>query len=106
MHTLYWIVGVYLVVCMTGYLFSRQFIYFPNPYRAAPQEAGLTGVEEVELTAPDGVTLVAWYAKAKPDRPTLLYFHGNAGNAASRAPKIERILASGCGLLYLNNRGY
>jgi len=36
----------------------------------------------------------------------ILYFHGNAANAANRAEKIERIIASGFGIFYLNNRGY
>jgi hypothetical protein len=27
---------------------------------------------------------VAWYAPAMNDNPTILYFHGNAGNAANR----------------------
>jgi len=53
-----------------------------------------------------GVRLVAWYSPAKGDKPTILYFHGNAANAANRAPKIEAIREDGFGVLYLNNRGY
>jgi hypothetical protein len=30
----------------------------------------------------------------------------NGANAASRAPKIQKIREQGFGLLYLNNRGY
>ena len=66
--------------------------------------AGLNGVKEIELTVADGTTLIAWHAPAKDDKPTILYFHGNAANAANRAPKIELIREHGFGVLYLNNR--
>ena len=50
--------------------------------------------------------LTAWQAPAKDDKPTILYFHGNGANAASRAPKIQKIREQGFGVFYLNNRGY
>jgi pimeloyl-ACP methyl ester carboxylesterase len=81
-------------------------MYLPDPTRVAPAEAGLVGVKEIEIAVSDGVTLIAWYAPAKDDKPTLLYFHGNAANAGNRAPRIETILANGFGIFYLNNRGY
>lgn len=106
MQTALWIVGVYLFICLAGYLFQRQFMYFPDPARVDPIEAGLEGVEEVELATPDGETLVAWSAPAGPGRPTLLYFHGNAGAAYYRAERIATFRADGYGVLYLNARGY
>lgn len=101
-----WLIVTYLAICIGGYFGFRLFMYFPDPYRATPAEAGLNGVEEVEIPASDGETLVIWYAPAKRGKPTILYFHGNAGNAANRAPKIETIRENGYGILYLNNRGY
>ncbi|MGB6388656.1 MAG: alpha/beta fold hydrolase [Methyloceanibacter sp.] len=50
--------------------------------------------------------MVAWHAPAKDNKPTILYFHGNAANAANRASRIETIRESGFGVFYLNNRGY
>lgn len=96
----------YLIICLIAYFGHRQFIYFPDPTRVAPAKAGLDGVEEVEIKGHDGAALIAWYAAPDSNRPTLLYFHGNAANAANRAPKIERIRQSGFGVFYLNNRGY
>jgi len=45
-------------------------------------------------------------APARDDKPTILYFHSNAANAANRAHRIELIRENGFGVLYLNNRGY
>ncbi|MGH6833125.1 MAG: alpha/beta hydrolase [Methyloceanibacter sp.] len=101
-----WLIAAYLVICAAAYFGNRQFMYFPDPARISPAEAGLDGVEEIELAAADGTTLVAWYAPATDGKPTILYFHGNAANAANRAPKIAMMLEEGFGVFYLNNRGY
>ena len=81
-------------------------MYFPDPTRVEPVEVGLSGVKEIDIVVPDGPTLTAWHAPAKDDKPTILYFHGNGANAASRAPKIQKIREQGFGVFYLNNRGY
>lgn len=106
MELLAWIVGGYLLICAGAYFGNRWFMYFPDPARYTPEQAELSGVQEVELKTSDGETLVAWYSKAKAGKPTILYFHGNAGNAAGRAAKIETMRGDGSGVFYLNNRGY
>jgi pimeloyl-ACP methyl ester carboxylesterase len=101
-----WLVAVYAAICAAAYFGNRLFMYLPDPTRVAPAEAGLDGVKEIEIAVADGVTLIAWHAPAKDDKPTILYFHGNGANAASRAPKIQKIREQGFGVFYLNNRGY
>ena len=56
--------------------------------------------------AADGTKLIAWYLPAKREKPTLLYFTGNSGNAANRAGKIKTIAADGYGVFMLNYRRY
>jgi fermentation-respiration switch protein FrsA (DUF1100 family) len=106
MDTILWLIAAYVIFCVCAYFGNRIFMYYPDPVRISPIEAGLVGVEEIELASGDGETLVAWYAKAKPGQLTTLYFHGNAGNAAGRAGKIETMRTGGAGVLYLNNRSY
>ena len=106
MELIPWLVAVYAVICVAAYFGNRLFMYLPDPTRVAPAEAGLDGVKEIEIAVADGVTLIAWYAPAKEDKPTILYFHGNGANAANRAPRIETIRENGFGVFYLNNRGY
>jgi fermentation-respiration switch protein FrsA (DUF1100 family) len=101
-----WLIAAYLAICAVAYFGHRTFMYFPDPARVAPADAGLESVEEIELAAKDGTRLIAWYAPAKEGKPTILYFHGNAANAANRAPKIALMLKDGFGVFYLNNRGY
>jgi uncharacterized protein len=106
MELILWLVAAYAVICVVAYVGNRHFMYLPDPTRVAPAEVGLDCVKEIEIAVADGVTLIAWYAPAKGDKPTILYFHGNAANAANRAPRIETIRESGFGVFYLNNRGY
>lgn len=97
------VLGVLLVVAWSQ---QRFLIYAPDTTRVPPAAGGLTGVEEIQLRAPDGVELIAWYGKARPGQPTLLYFHGNAGNLLSRAGRMGEYLAKGRGMLMLSYRGY
>jgi hypothetical protein len=101
-----WLVAIYAAICGAAYFGNRVFMYFPDPTRVAPMEVGLNGVKEIEIAVAEGVTLIAWHAPAKDDKPTMLYFHGNAANAANRAARIETINENGVCVLYLNNRGY
>jgi uncharacterized protein len=100
------LVAIYAVICLAAYFGNHLFMYFPDPTRVAPAKAGLNGVEEVEIAVANDVTLVAWYAPAKEDKPTILYFHGNGANAANRASRIAAMQEDSFGVFYLNNRGY
>ena len=97
---------VYATVVAIAYLAQRRLTYFPDPTRVVPAEVGLKGVTEETLTAPDGTRLITWYAPAPPGRPTLLYFHGNAGGLSGRSYRFERYRNAGFGVMMLSYRGY
>ena len=96
----------YALVACAAYFGQRRLMYFPDRVRTPPAQAGLANVEERVLRTPDGTRLIAWYGKAKPGQPTLLYFHGNGGGLADRAPRIERFMAEGWGVYMMAYRSY
>lgn len=98
--------GIFALIIIVGRLLHRYFVYLPDRTRVHPRDAGLAGVEEVAFKAADGTKLIAWYQPARGTQPTLLYFTGNSGNAASRANKIRAISADGYGVFMLNYRRY
>lgn len=97
---------VYLLIGLAAYLGQRRLMYFPDRMHTLPSEAGLVGVEERALRTPDGARIIAWYGKAKAGEPTILYFHGNAGSLAARAPRVERFMNQGWGVYMMSYRGY
>ena len=51
MGFIFWVIAVYLAICAAAHFGNRMFMYFPDPARIPPAEAGLDGVEEIELEA-------------------------------------------------------
>lgn len=102
------IILVYLVLGIVLYLFQNYFIYLPlNSNNISPQYWGLSNdVKLISLTTEDDLILSAWYRKANLSKPTLVYFHGNAGHIGLRAPVIKPYISDGYGLLLLTYRGY
>jgi fermentation-respiration switch protein FrsA (DUF1100 family) len=94
------------VVIIGAPIVERHLMYHPVGRRIDPAKYGLSNTRELLLDTPDGHTIVAWYAKAAPGQPTLLYFHGNSGTLADRADRIAAFTKLGRGILIMAYRGY
>ena len=87
-------------------LSQRSMLYFPDSQRVTPEEAGLAGVTQDTIVTPDGERLVIWWSPPQAGKPVLLYFHGNGGNIAVRAPRVKLFQSAGYGALMVDYRGY
>jgi uncharacterized protein len=96
----------YLAIVAFMYLRQRELQYFPDDKGLTPSAVGLSGVETVMLTTEDGETIRAWYSPAAAARPTILYFHGNAGEIGDRADRFAVYQRQGAGVLFVSYRGY
>ena len=110
MSALAWLIVIaaagYGGVLVLMYVFQRAMMYFPDPRRIAPAKAGLPQADEVTLTSSDGEKLIAWYVRARGDKPLVIYFQGNAEGLPARAGRFAWMIADGDGLLALNYRGF
>lgn len=97
---------LYGLALVGGFALQRRLLYLIDPVHVSPSEAGLPGVTELTIVAPDGVQVIAWSSKAQPGQRTLLYFHGNAGALADRRPRFERFTGEGWGVFMMTYRGY
>jgi uncharacterized protein len=98
---------LYVGVTLFFYLAQRHLIYFPAPYTTRPQDVGVHDMQIVELQTQDNLILKAWYKPpAKKEKPTIVYFHGNAGNIGHRAMLVKPYLQHGYGVLLVSWRGY
>jgi hypothetical protein len=58
-----------------------------------------------EIFESGGQRLVLWVGAARPGKPVVLYFQGNAGNLAARAGRFRLMQEHGYGLVALGYRG-
>ncbi len=102
------ILVTYFLVLVLVRMFESRLIFFPNyPGRLDGDwhPRGLN-VEDVWLTASDGVKLHAWWIPGDKARFTFLAFHGNASNIANRAPVYEFLRGTHANVFALEYRGY
>ena len=71
--------AIYALPVSYLYVFQRSFLFKPGGELTAPADKGLAGVEVRSFEMADGVRLTGWYAPADAGKPSVLYFHGNAG---------------------------
>jgi fermentation-respiration switch protein FrsA (DUF1100 family) len=89
------------------YFAQRSLQYFPERIRTAPAAAGLPQAEEVVLQTADGERVIAWHVPPRePDKPIVLYFHGNGASLRWRVDRFRDLIGDGSGLLALSYRGY
>lgn len=99
------LLGALLLAAIAAASQAERWLFYPfDPRQTDPTESGLN-LTETRLRTPDGETLIIWTAPAQPDQPTILYFHGNAGNLATRTGRFQRFLKHGYGLIAPAYRG-
>ena len=119
----YWLYGGVLIfillclaVCGAFYHYQDVLLYYPEQPESArvfvqtPNTVGLP-YENVFLETDDGVRITGYFVPQSLDRrreaPTMLYFHGNAGNIGHRLNNVQAIYSyCGCNVLLLEYRGY
>ncbi|MCZ6825379.1 MAG: alpha/beta hydrolase [Gemmatimonadetes bacterium] len=91
---------------------APPMLFYPEPLSEAeadPAVWGLAAAESVELETEDGVRLHGWWIPAATGTEpcgAAIFFHGNAGNIASRSPIGARLAGLGLSTLLVDYRGY
>lgn len=88
------------------YLLQDRFIFFPDRFYISPAAAGIPQFEEKPFYSADGTEIMSWYFKGDADKPALLFFHGNAGQIATFAPKMINYVLAGYPVLMAEYRGF
>jgi fermentation-respiration switch protein FrsA (DUF1100 family) len=109
------IIGTSSILFFWLYYNQEKLIYQPNFAGLRnnfldPSAFGLNHVEMLTIPSVDNVMLQAWFIKTDEDykrNPTVLFFHGNAGNLSHRLANIKDIiLRLKCNVFILSYRGY
>ncbi len=99
--------GLMVAVILVRALENR-FIFFPPRYPegfSPPERYGLK-VEEVWITAEDGVRLNAWFMPNANSPKALLWLHGNAENIGHDLGQLKAFVRLGTNVLAMDYRGY
>jgi fermentation-respiration switch protein FrsA (DUF1100 family) len=88
------------------YVCQRRLLYHPCTMRPVLGDLAADGVDAVEITTADGLGLLAWYRPPSPQRPVILYLHGNGGHIGYRAERLRRLAREGYGVLLAEYRGF
>lgn len=99
-------VVAYLCIVIVMYVSQRNLMYHPDKNLGRPLDSGLPEMVAVNLTNSEGMKIVSWYKSASTNKPTLVYFHGNAGNIGDRHDKVRPLLDHGIGVILVGYRGY
>jgi hypothetical protein len=97
---------VYAVAALGIYAFQRKLQYQAENKGLTPEGVGIIGASIETLATVDGEKIILWYAPAKAGMPTILYFHGNAGEMGDRPLRFNYYHSRGFGVAYLSYRGY
>lgn len=99
-----------LWICAAAAVWHKQdrliFRPDPRPLGALPPQLAAARFREARVTTEDGLDLGFWAAEPLPGWPTLVVFHGRAGNAADRAPLVAPFAEAGYGVVLAEYRGY
>jgi fermentation-respiration switch protein FrsA (DUF1100 family) len=98
--------GTYVMIALVMFLQQRNLQYHPSNKGFTPVGMGLDGVSEETIATPDGERLTAWHIAAEGDNPTILFFHGNAGEIGDRSERLAYYREQGFGALFVSYRGY
>ena len=96
----------YAAAALGMYVFQRKLQYHAENKGLTPQGVGIIGASVETLTTADGEKIILWHAPAKAGMPTILYFHGNAGEIGDRPLRFNYYQARGFGVAYLSYRGF
>ena len=88
------------------YIFQRKIIFNKSAKPKSPESYGLDNTNEILIKTQDQITLLAWFFKGNPDKPLLVYFHGNSFDIGERAYRIKRYNDAGLSTLIVGWRGF
>jgi fermentation-respiration switch protein FrsA (DUF1100 family) len=111
-------VVLWATIMLTMVFFEESMIFFPDPYPSGQWDVDVVSsgsgatIEDCFFESSDGVRLHGWWCRPRtaatdaPSEMVLLWFHGNAGNLAHRAPQMLALARIPVQVFIVDYRGY
>lgn len=98
------VVAAYLSILGAMYVFQRTLVFLPS--RDDPFIHMNKPFRPFSYRTPDGMKLRGLWHPPREGRPTIVYFHGNAGHLGNRLFKAKLFVARGYGIALVGYHGY
>ena len=95
----------YLLILLFMYIFQRTFMYHPN-VKNTDQTTVQFKYKEVYIESEKDIKLKSWYSYLNPNKKTILFFHGNAGELGARTYKLNKFNDLDLNFLIISWRGF
>ena len=102
------IILIYFGLVAVLYLLQRTMIFFPDktaPTVTAHHALG-NGVNNFSVVTEDGLNITGLLHQADEGKPTIVFFHGNAGHYGHRIYNAADYMQAGFGVVLAGYRGY
>lgn len=96
---------LYVAAVIGMYLFQRQLLYLAQPSNVQPAQAGVAQVQNLSFEN-EGEHLQYWFIAPRAGQPSIVYFHGNAGDLSDRAAYMRTFSEAGYGVAVMSYRGF
>ena len=97
---------IYISIGLILFISQRKILFNISDKPNKPEDYELKNIKELQIKTLDGIDLLAWYSRPKPNQPLLVYFHGNSFDIGERAYRIKRYIDQNWSILLISWRGY
>jgi len=98
--------SLYAAAVAYMYFGQRGFLYHPSSKPADAAALRAAGYAPFPVSTADGLTLTAWRRDGRADKPAIVLFHGNAGDASDRIGIAEQAARHGYAIVLATYRGF
>ena len=95
----------YLLILLFMYIFQRTFMYHPNVKNTDSTTVQFK-YKEVYIESEKDIKLKSWHSYLNPNKKTILFFHGNAGELGARTYKLNKFNDLDLNFLIISWRGF
>lgn len=97
------VIGIYSFVL---YFIQESFYVFPDKYYISPLDINMPQMEEKIFINKNNIPITNWYHKGNPDKPAILFFHGNKGQIARFSKQMIPYINNGYTVMMSEYQGF
>ncbi len=105
-HVALYAVMLLFLVTVSGCATMNRYIFLTKKELPATPARNSLPYQEIWFPARDGVQLNGWFIPGVPEKPLVLFFHGNAGNLYDNLEYLNLLHGRGLPIFIFDYRGY